>query len=85
MSCARTITVTIRCMSARTFPVQIGATSKVTALKDLIAEKEGMEKGLQRVSATEFKLFLNEVVLGCFSSILSRGWSSGHLCRLGTG
>jgi len=53
MSCGLAITVTIRCMSARTFPVQIGASSKVAALKDLIAEKEGMEKGLQRVSASD--------------------------------
>ncbi len=40
-------------MSARTFPVQIGASSKVTALKDLISEKEGMEKSVQRVSASD--------------------------------
>ena len=43
-------------MTARTFSLQIGALNTVSALKDLIAEKEGMEKSLQRVSV-EFESF----------------------------
>jgi len=42
--------VNIRCMTARTFSLQIGALDTVSTLKDRIADKEGIEKGLQRVS-----------------------------------
>ena len=45
------ITVNIKCTPARIFSLKISASALVSVLKDRIAEKEGLEKGLQRVSA----------------------------------
>jgi ribosomal protein L11 len=50
MSSGQKIAVNIRCMTARTFTLQIGALQTVSVLKDMIAEKEGVEKNSQRVS-----------------------------------